>query len=516
MRPRWVWCAAALIGLSCLLYYDTFSHEFSYDDFEVIVDNPGVQNLSNLSALVSPSRYFDISSESSFRPVVTLAYFAECAMFGLNPAGFHAVNILLHGLCAVLLGWIGLRLGLSGFHAVGAAALFLAHPVATESVNAVAFLDDILCLLFLLLSLVFALIDSKRPWQIAAGTTMFMLALLSKETALLFPAALWVILKRGAWDEKALEKWKYAMAGALVVYTYWRFALFKAPGEDLVFFQPLDLPPLWAILTMVSVFVNYIRLFFVPIGLSAAHVVQAHVTFTWVDLGSLVTLAGLVYLLLKSELPVVRWGGLWCLVFILPVSQLVVTNQISSDRFLYIPLAGACLALASAWDSQFEHVVPNRWLFYAAILLLAALTWHRNPDWKNHAGLFELELRNNPQNAFANNAVGVLASRQGRFDEAGRHFKKAIENHPGHSTYIFNLGNAYFGAQRYREAAGVYEYLAARKPKDGGLRLKLAWCLWMTGQIDGGRAQAEKAKAAGLYKEEDRNSLRELETKLKG
>src|SRR5439155_3916456 len=75
-------------------------------------------------------------------------------------------------------------------------------------------------------------------------------------------------------------------------------------------------------------------------------------------------------------------GLIWVGLFLLPVSNLMPMMQYMAERFLYLPLAGWLIALASlVW-------LCRRWrfalgLFGFVLLTWAALAWNRSLIWRD-------------------------------------------------------------------------------------------------------------------------------------
>lgn len=510
------WWPFAILTLACTLYFDTFTHEFSYDDLDVILKNDAIRDVSNLSALFSPERYFEVAVEASYRPMVTLMYLIESAVFGTNPVGFHAVGILIHGFCCVLIAWIGLRLGLERSLAFLASALFLSHPVATEVVNGVGFAEDLLALFFMLLSMTITLARTDgRASQITCAALLYLLAMLSKEVSVLFPVVVWTLLRRRNWSPSAKARLMGAMGTALAIYVYLRFFLFVLPPDLESLYKPSALPPNVTALTMSVIAANYIRLFFVPIGLSASHNVVVFDRINWVVVAAILVLVGFAILFVRSRRFFVRLGGLWCLLFLLPVSQVVATAQPLSERFLYVPLFGAVLAFVSAWDMQFGHSrFWKIWVPGLIVVVLSILTWQRNPVWRTQETLFNDAVRKVQNNSFALNSLGADAFDLGLDPVAEFYFKQAVAAQPDNYHYMNNLATLYFRMQRYREAIPILQVMMSIHPDDGNSLLKLAWSYWFAGEYERCRRQVENVRRARLRDKRDQVSLRDLEGRL--
>src|SRR5207249_3190776 len=121
----------------------------------------------------------------------------EHELWGLNPAGYHWVNLLLHVANALLVWRVLVRLNVPG--AWLAAAIFALHPVQVESVAWITEQKNVLMGFFFLLTLLAwtAFVDqgTARPWRLYAVALFFyILALSAKTTACTLPAALLLIL----------------------------------------------------------------------------------------------------------------------------------------------------------------------------------------------------------------------------------------------------------------------------------------------------------------------------------
>ena len=162
----------ALLVLLCLIvYHNSLSNEFVYDDFGSIVENKYITQPGQfLSALFGPS-YFKIAGlEASYRPVATLSYFLIYTFAELNPFYYHLASLLLHTLNAVLVYWLANLILKNQLGALIAGLLFASHPALSEAVNCIDFNDDLLAAFFFLLSLIFyiRLKTEDRNYRISA------------------------------------------------------------------------------------------------------------------------------------------------------------------------------------------------------------------------------------------------------------------------------------------------------------------------------------------------------------
>lgn len=122
-------------------------------------------------------------------PATIVSFQANWLMGGGSPLPFHATNIVLHGINAVLVGLLFLRWTKNQSIALVGAALFAVHPLHTEAVAWAAGRKDLLCTMFFLLSYLSFRQSAecrKTVFQLIA-LGFFLLALLSKVLAATLP-----------------------------------------------------------------------------------------------------------------------------------------------------------------------------------------------------------------------------------------------------------------------------------------------------------------------------------------
>ncbi|HZM01587.1 MAG TPA: hypothetical protein VFC44_01065, partial [Candidatus Saccharimonadales bacterium] len=184
--------AAVIFALVFLVYRPILPGNFLMDDHRLVeADNP----LTN--GELHPR---DLWFQTDF-PLSTLAFWLEWRAWGNNPWGYHAVNIMLHGLSGVLLWAVLARLKIPGAWLAG--AIFAVHPVCVNSVSRIAELKNTLSLPFFLLSLWFYLKGKeeggRKKEEGGTGTAglyyilsllAFLLALLGKTSTIMLPVVL--------------------------------------------------------------------------------------------------------------------------------------------------------------------------------------------------------------------------------------------------------------------------------------------------------------------------------------
>src|SRR5437867_1607007 len=168
------------IAAGLLLFGASFSHPFHFDDALI----------TNDSNVTNPARWAHFFNPLYLRQLTFFSFYLNHLAGGLNPAGFHVVNVAIHIANAVLL-FLLLRRFVEPWMATVAAAVFLAHPIQTEPVLYIYQRSILLACMFSLLGLI-ALVEKRTWWAVLA----FFLAFESKESALAVPLAV-ALLGRG-------------------------------------------------------------------------------------------------------------------------------------------------------------------------------------------------------------------------------------------------------------------------------------------------------------------------------
>ncbi|XP_068685859.1 protein O-mannosyl-transferase TMTC4-like [Montipora foliosa] len=153
-----------LVGIASICcYLNSLFGEFVYDDYEVIETNADVRPSSPLSSLFT-NDFWGIpiqsnESHKSYRPITILTFRWNYLIGGLNPFGYHAINVLLHSAVSVFFLCFCKRLFNTYIGSpnrslpVFCGLFFALHPIHTEAVSNVVGRADVLCGLFYLLTL---------------------------------------------------------------------------------------------------------------------------------------------------------------------------------------------------------------------------------------------------------------------------------------------------------------------------------------------------------------------------
>jgi tetratricopeptide (TPR) repeat protein len=204
-----------LLTLNLSLFLPSMKGGFLWDDKYFVSENPDLLSQGFLRRFLSSpfggAEGFDENSPKAgsnrqfYRPLTSLSYWLDLQVWGLNPAGFHLTNILLHILNSLLLLGLLLKLGSSLSAAFSGALLFSAFPAHFENVSWISGRTDLLSFLLAALSLLYFLdfLRKKGLARLVVSSVFYLAALLAKESAVLLPLLLVLLLygkRRGVKD----------------------------------------------------------------------------------------------------------------------------------------------------------------------------------------------------------------------------------------------------------------------------------------------------------------------------
>lgn len=417
---------AAFVGVVAAgVHANTLGHAFTWDDGYNVVENTAIRSLARIPSFFTEAWGAHASEAMNqaintnyYRPVSLTSYALDHAMFGLNPMGFHAMNVLLHAVCTMLVfivGWrITERVSRDERWRLGVLAgglLFAVHPVHTEVVNVITYRTDLLAGLFYgaMLAVWLGPGTSRSPRAeavaiYAIAPLLYALGLGSKEMAVTAPGACFMldwVLGGGRLDLRQRLSRMMPLASVLAAYMVIRANLLS-PSPYTYF---ADAPTVDVITTMLAVFSRYVVLILSPWPLNPF--------YDWSILQPGEP-SQLLRVCLGGVLLVIWVGAIWSsrrrrpalalmlgffLLALLPVSHLAPIVVAAADRFLYLAIAGplfamALLGLRIAENPKRTNLVTGGFLIL--LVCFSTLTWVRNEDWRSDRAILEASVRDWP------------------------------------------------------------------------------------------------------------------------
>jgi tetratricopeptide (TPR) repeat protein len=419
------WLASvALIVLILLAYSDSFSAGLALDNRLLISGDPRIREAAshNVSLILQHTFWWPNGEAGIYRPFTTLSFLLNYAILGngINPAGYHWINILLHGVNVLLVLALARRLlpGAPFRVSLFTAALWAVHPVLTESVTNIIGRADLLAGMAILGGLLMYLKSTettgwRRAGWLAGLTCAAAVGTGSKESAVVLPGViiLYELACHSSEQTRRLRALLWGCAATIppIAAVLWQRSLVLAaspPAEFPFVDNPIAGAAFWTgRLTAIKVLARYLWLTIWPLKLSAdysySEIPLARGSFEdWIAWVAVAITLCLVAMLWKNPSRVAFFFACFGFLNLLPASNLLFPiGTIMAERLLYLPLAGWLACLVIAIDSTIARI---RYAHLAPVLLgliatgLAARTWVRNQDWKDDLTMAAAGVRTSP------------------------------------------------------------------------------------------------------------------------
>lgn len=471
--------------LTVVVYGNSLVNGFVWDDEYIIVHDPAVRDPSGAAALlVSP----DVV-KPYYRPLNRASYLLDYQLFGMHPAGFHAVNVMIHLLNVLLLYLLGLRLFRAAAPAVLAAALFAVHPINAEAVNFLTGRNNLLCLFFVLASiLAFHQGLTQGSWvRLVLSGVLWFLGLLSKEPAAAAFAVVAVMTFTVPARTESMQKLRVLALAPFVVfagvYALLRIqALGGAVGASGILSGLAG-----RIGGNVYVIPRYLGLVLFPADLNIMHSLPAREpgALLWaLPVWCAIVIAG--WFLLRSGSVPVRFGLLWLMINYLPISNIIpIPSAPLAERYVYLPAVGLWIIAGDRGWALYGRVPAKRALAAAAavvLLLLGGVTVTRNRDWRNDVALFGSVVRTDPRSPIGHFNLGNALKDAGNLAGAQREWQETLRLDPAHSGAMTQLGSLSAVAGDLGTAERWFRAALDGDPRNAMARFNLALICEKTGR----------------------------------
>lgn len=466
----------------------TLQNGFVYDDNWFLLGNPWIKDIRFIPDIFASSTMaFDPASAPSntYRPMLYMLYMAEYHLFGTDPTGFHAVNILIHMANALLVFFIARRLfeiegndWKSFLPPVLAALVFSLHTVNSEVVNWVSAKTELSFTFFVLAALLMHLKNGNASlWRAAVSCGCFFAALLFKETAAVLPAVVFAfdISRLGT---GARRHWKeYLFYGAaFVVY----FTLRISALGGVMHHKQVELSLAESLINVFPLIAAYFGKLLVPVNLNALY--EFHPVRSASELKVLAGIGALVLFIsaafLARRRPSVFTGLSLIILPLLPVLYVpALSSAAFADRYLYLPSAGFAMIMAMVFMRAMKQGRSGVFAIVIAgfvLICYGAGSVQRSMAWRSDYTLWGDTVRKSPYNSNAHYNFAWACQSRGETKAAVEHYLETIRLAPNSADAHYNLGGIYASQRMIDSAIKEYRAVLVLNPANGNARQKLA------------------------------------------
>ena len=502
-RRAQLMCAFAVV-LAGAINANALRNPFIYDDYRLIVENRAMAGHMSLGVLLGLD---------ATRPVATMSYAADRLVWGSGPFGFHLTNLVLHmlvvGLFALLVWRLADDLRNSSAQSASsvrpeiaapvAAMLMAVHPSVAVAVGYISARPEAICAVFVLLALLSArrwMLDHGGIW-LGAAVLCWLIALGAKETALMFP---FLALAYDRWllpDAPLSRRHRLlflhgpliSLAVVLGVMRLMVFIVLEHAGV-LAIQWPLALVEL-------DVTRRYFAMLLVPAGQSIFHAIAP--IDSWLQpraIGglALITFVGWLIWWQRRTRPLISFGLLWFVLFLVPSAALVVLDrgEPMADHRVYLAASGVLLVVGVAierlWNRMADAQPATRAVlaagFVALVLALSGRTVLHHATWRNPIIVWLNAAERAPKDWLPARVLGEELHRANRHGEAIATFKRSLQLGPDQSSTYGPLGVCLTETGDLNSAEAAFATLRRFQPQSAEASNGLATVALLRGSVE--------------------------------
>jgi len=479
IKPSNEYLLAGIIALFTLfLYIHSLGNGFvDWDDTDYLRDNLVVHHLGWEQMKTIFSSFYS----GNYHPLTTLTYALEYSVSGYQSAMlYHFNNLWLHLVNILLVFWFIRLINPKIVVASIVAFWFGIHPMHVESVAWISERKDVLYGAFFLAGLIAwcYYLREQGSYPAQAGRTtgrkrklyllsllFFILSLLSKSAAVIFPVVLLLIdfLNKRRFSSKQLTEkipfFTLALLFGILAILSQRSAIHR--GMD------LDLSTVNRFFTVNYAITRYVAMLFYPAGLSAYHPYPligpgSSGAFIYLSLLFNLILAGLAVFTLRYSRNLL-FGFLFFLVSLILILQILpFGGAFIAERYTYLSYIGLFYILAclfAATSEKIRPVLPVKYTLAGVFILFSGLfsitTYQRIMVWKDSFALFDDVVRKYPENYIAW-YLRASARQDKDVNGAFSDYSKSIALKADNPKAFNNRGNILSAGRKYNEALADY------------------------------------------------------------
>ncbi|MCD4735869.1 MAG: tetratricopeptide repeat protein [Bacteroidales bacterium] len=447
-----IWALVLILLAGFLTYLPSLWYSFSpMDDYWLIVKKfDFLSNFSNLPVLFTQSMTEVGYSANYYRPIFNLTFMIEAVIGGEDPLIFHLGNVLIHTLNGLILFYLLKELINSNYLSLLFSLLFLVHPVNAQAVGWIPGRSDTLMTFFFFTCFLTFIIYLKKDNYIhlSIGFICFLLALLSKETAVIFPFVIGVYYLTQLDKPLKSQKFIIVLSGFVIVFLFWYIIRSSVVGSSDVDSQTTIFRNITNYL-FPGILAVFAKMFF-PLNSPLDPFLSIENLIIGAFVLAIIILVAAVKGFRDKKMAII--GMAWTFLFILP--PLVIKGG-TNEHWIYVSLPGFFVFLNSLrWPAI---KINKRILFLASLVLIVLFAFRANARstvYKDYDNFLDAAISGNPNYAMYYDMRGALKKSRGKYNEALEDYSNAIRINPKKVTF-------------YLRRATLYAYL---KKKDKALK----------------------------------------------
>jgi len=465
-----IFILVSIILAGVIPYINSLNNPFIWDEEVIIAKNPIIKDWKYFPFLFKTDIFGGpIKAGGFYRPFYMFSFMIDYHIWGLNVFGYHLFSVVSHILNALLLYVLVLKLGLERKIAWLASMLFTLFPLNCESVTFTTTRGEpILGALFLLCVISFLNGIRKSGFYFLGSILLFILAVFTKESALLMPflILMYVLIFLEKEERKKTILPLLTLIGIAILYAGVRFFFLGNPlHRTLSLINEASL--LERIYTLPRILLTYIGLAVFPVVLKAEYHFVVHSlkdVYVWLGAPFLILFWMAVYKFLKPKRQVLFFSS-WFLIGLLPYSNVIPLHATLMEHWAYVASPGFAVLMSMAVFRIMHGIGSLRLRYVVRVMLVFLMAFYvikiveRNKEWRDPFVLYQRDLEKEPDSFLLHCNLGVEYFRKGMMKEAKEEFIASIEACPGKGYDIAynNLGVIYGREGKISQAMSCYK-----------------------------------------------------------
>ena len=456
------WLSGALIIICFLIYIHSISFSYINLDDNILIEESlfYLKNPGNIFSVLNRGVFSSLGETKGifYRPILSVSFIIDSFLSGNQPSFSRFMNIFLHGASAVLLFHFLFLITANELRSFFPALLFAVHPLAGAVVTWLPGRNDSLLLIFILTSFLFFILflNKKNAVYFLLHAFFFLLSLLTKETAIAAPVLFLFYLI-------SVVKKKFTpgiTAGFILTWTFLTAVFFYLRSSAMLNSSSyITLEMLQNTAHQFPGLFVYFGKIFLPFQLSVYSELKDSAVWPGVIFFSL-----LIIYLFKSETKnagLAVFGILWFVVFLLPTFTMLenYSDGVIREHRAYLPFIGVLLSVSAINPKIRRPILKVYYLIITVILTgLTYLSYHYSFNFKNEIAFWSNSVSVSPSSAVSYFQLGLAYTRESKYDEAEKAYRKAIGIRqvlpPGAYN---NLGVLYLHKGKIEEASELFK-----------------------------------------------------------
>ena len=443
-----------LATITAFVYFKTIFLDYTkLDDSIFIVENAQFNSDTHNIGVAFQRGLFNPTKDAYYRPMFLVDFIIESNFFGVKPAGYHFTNLLFHLFSVVLLFLFFRKIKIPALDSFLLTMFFAVHPVLTQAVAWIPGRNDMLLMIFFLLCFIIVIkyIEKPKLYLLLLQSFFFVLALFTKETAIIIPIIitgfLIFILKCG-WRKTGLPAFSWIAA-----IIFW-FLVRSTATLSKEWLSPTNM--LRAGVERIIVVLQYLGKIFLPFNLTVFPIAE-DISVLW-GIYALVILIALIVYSKSYTRPLTYLGLFWFIAFLIPV--LIVPKSLNDQVFehrLYLPLIGILIMLSQSFPFTGKVNPQIKMILIGTIAIIFAVqSFVRIDYFKDPITFWTHAVEGSPHSAYARTLLGTKVEDPAKREKL---FKEARSLDPNLKNLNYYLGKVMFD----RKQADSAEYFLRKE-----------------------------------------------------